>query len=158
MQSHRNAARPRAMVTQAARAAWFHRRRIAACLICAAIATLLVATAPLLLGLALAERHRTRRRRNLLGLIVIATLLFAIAWLWREARRHPLEPRGPWHPCRQCGTPITNRSRARYCSSLCRRLARLEAQAKAGDHRAASRLSWLARQDRHDPTWGAVPF
>ncbi len=157
MQPHRNA-QLRGLAVSAGRAAWFHRRRIAATVGCVAIAAALVASGPLLLALALAERHQTRRRRNLLGLIIIAALAFAIAWLWREARRHPLEPRGLWHPCHQCGTPITDRSRARYCSSLCRRLARAEAQANAGDQRATSRLSWLAREDRHDPAWGEVPF
>jgi len=157
MQPHRNA-QLRNLVAGAARAAWFHRRRIAAAVACVAVVAVLVAAVPLLLAFALAERHQTRRRRNLLGLIILSATALAVAWLRREGRRHPLEPRGPWHPCRHCGTPISDRSRARYCSSLCRRLARLEARANTGDQRAASRLAWLAREDRHDPAWGEVPF
>jgi hypothetical protein len=158
MQPHRNAAQLRTLTAQAAHAVWFHRRRIAATIACAVIVAVLAATLPLLLAAALLERHQTRRRRNLLGLIVIAALAFAVAWLWREARRHPLEPRGPWHPCRQCGAPISDRSRARFCCSFCRRLARLQARADNGDSRAASRLSWLSRDDLCDPALEEVPF
>jgi hypothetical protein len=146
------------LAAQAARAVWFHRRRIAAMVACVAIVAVLVATLPLLLAVALAKRHQTRRRRNLLGLIIFSALALAVVWLWREARRHPSEPRGPWHPCHQCGAPIGGRSRARFCSSLCRRLARLEARAGWGDQRAVSRLAWLAREDLHDPDCAEVPF
>jgi hypothetical protein len=157
MQPHRNA-QLRNLAASAARAVWFYRRRIAATVACATIAALLVAATPLLLAFALAERHQTRRRRNLFGLIILSALALAVAWLWREGRRHPLEPRGGWRPCEQCGALVAAPSRARFCSSFCRRIARLEARAGWGDQRAVSRLAWLAREDRHDPAWGEVPF
>jgi hypothetical protein len=158
MQLHRNAPRPSGLAAEGARAVWFHRRQLAACAAIVLVAALFVFAAPWLLTLALAERHQTRRRKNLIGLIVLAASARAVLWLWREARRHPLEPPGPWHPCRQCGCAISNRSRARFCSPLCRRLARLQTRADAGDERAASRLGWLTRKNKHDPVWGEVPF
>jgi hypothetical protein len=158
MQLHGNGPRLRGFAAQAASAVWFHRRRIAAAIVCAVFAAALAAAAPVLVGLALVERHQTRRRRNLLGLVVIAWASHVVAWLWHEVWRHPLEPRGRWHPCRHCGLPISNRSRARYCSPGCRRLALLERRAIEGDQRAQSRLAWLTREDKHDPAWGEVPF
>jgi hypothetical protein len=159
MQLHRNATRLQGPPAGAAYPVWFHRRQIAASAAFVVAAAVLAAAMPLLLALALLEHHRTgRRRRRLLGLIVLAIIGHAVLWVWREVWRHPLEPRGPWHPCRQCGFPITNTSRAQFCSSGCRRYARLEIRASAGDERAQIRLAWLTREDKHDPVWGEVPF
>jgi hypothetical protein len=160
MQLHRNAPSTPDLLAAATRAVWFHRRRIAAAVACAVTAVALAAAAPLLLTIALVERHQTRRRRRLLGLIVLAAVGHAVVWLWREAWRHPLEPRGGWHACENphCRAPISNRSRARFCSPLCRRLVRLQGKADAGDQRAASRLVWLGREAKHDLALGEVPF
>jgi hypothetical protein len=158
MQPHRNAPSSRGRATQLLGAVWLHRRRLAAAVAFAVTAATLAVASPVLLTLALLERHQTRRHKNLLGLIVLIALGHAVLWLWRETGRHPLEPRGPWHPCRQCGFPISDRSRARFCSPLCRRLGRLQTRAGSGDERATTRLAWLAREDKRDPAWGEVPF
>jgi hypothetical protein len=119
---------------------------------------MLVFATPWLLTLALIERHQTRRRKRLLGLIILAAVAHAARWLWQESRRHPLEPRGPWHPCRQCGMPIPNRSRAHYCSPLCRRLGRLALLARSDD-RAAARLERLRQPaSTYDPATAEIPF
>jgi hypothetical protein len=118
---------------------------------------LAVAT-PWLLTLALVERHQSQLRRQLLGLIILAALGQAVVWLWHELGRHPFEPRGPWHPCQQCGFPITDKSRARYCSPSCRRLARLASNATF-DERAALRLARLQRPaSTYDPATAEIPF
>jgi hypothetical protein len=115
----------------------------------------LIMLAPFLLALAVAER-RSRGRR--LSLLTTPALLGAAAWLWRELRRHPFEPRGPWHPCEQCGIPISDESRARYCSTGCRRLGRLR-QAAARDDRAAARLARLEQpMPAYDPATAEIPF
>ena len=158
MQPHRTAPRSPSLRSRLARAVWFHRHQFAVAAALLVAAGLLVSAAPWLLALALLEHHQSGRRKRLFGRIVLAALGRAVLWLWREVWRHPLEPRGPWHPCRQCGFPITNRSRARYCSPLCRRLARLQMRADAGDERATARLAWLTQEDKHDPAWGEVPF
>jgi hypothetical protein len=136
---------------------WTHRRQLALGAALLALATLIVFAAPLLLALALFERHHLRKRR-VRSLVVLIAVGFAAVWLWRELRRSKHEPRGPWHPCHQCGYPIGNQSRAHFCSPLCRRLTRLQTRASAGDERAQTRLAWLAREDKHDPAWGEVPF
>jgi len=124
-------------------------------LVLIAAAATTVATAPILL--VVAARHGGPRRRNT-ALNLLHFSWSRIAWLWQELRRTQHEPRGPWHPCQQCGYPISNRSRARYCSTGCRTLARLHAHAAQGDERARTRLAWLTREDTHDPAWGEVPF
>jgi hypothetical protein len=146
------------MAARAASAVWFHRHRLGAGAALAFMFGLFVVAAPWLLALALLEQHRTGRRKHLLGLIALAGLGKAVLWLWREVWRHPFEPRGLWHACRECGYPISNRSRACFCSPLCRRLARLRTSADAGDERAQSRLDWLTREGKHNPDWGKVPF
>jgi hypothetical protein len=158
MQRHRNQRDSRSLHGRAAQAAWFHRRRLAAAAGLLLVAAMFVFAAPWLLGLALVEHHRTGRKRRLLGLVALAALGRAVFWLWREIWRHPLEPRGPWHPCQQCGFSIPNCSRARFCTPLCRRLARLQGRVDAGDERAAWRLAALTRDDRGDAAFGEVPF
>jgi hypothetical protein len=141
-----------------ARQVWFHRRQIAAGLALALTVGVLVVATPWLLTLALVERHQTRRKTRLLGLIVLAALAQAVGWLWHELWRHPLEPCGPWHPCQHCGFPITDKSRARYCSPGCRRLARLTVRARSDD-RAASRLARLQQSaPSYDPATSEIPF
>jgi len=111
--------------------------------------------APFLLALAIAERrHRGRR----LSLLTTLALIGAVAWLWRELRRHPFQPRAPWHACEQCGIPIANKSRARYCSTGCRHRGRLTWMAKT-DERAAARLTRLERPTPvYDPAIAEIPF
>jgi hypothetical protein len=105
----------------------------------------------------LAAKHDGPRRKNS-ALKLLHLGCNGVGWLWVELWRSRYAPHGPWHACQQCGLPITNRSRARFCSTLCRRLARLHTRLETGDDRAIARLNWLARQDKHDPTWGEVPF
>jgi hypothetical protein len=110
---------------------------------------------PFLLALAILERRKRRRR---LSLLTTLALIGAVAWLWRELRRHPFEPRGPWHRCEQCGIPISNKSRARFCSTGCRTRARLTWMAKTDD-RAAARLARLDRPTpAYDPATAEIPF
>jgi hypothetical protein len=158
MHPHRIPTHPPTRLIGVARLAWFHHHRLAATAALTVAAGVFVAATPWLLTFALLERHRTGRTKKLLGLILFAALGSAIVWLWREARRHPLEPRGPWHPCRQCGFPISNRSRARYCSPPCRHRARLSLRAQTDDRAAAQ----LARLDQpaaaYDPATAEIPF
>ena len=132
-----------------------HRTRIAVGAALILFIWALVWLAPLILALALVERRRRRRRFSLLATLA---LIGAVAWLWRELTRNPHEPHGAWHPCRQCGYPIPNTSRAHYCSPGCRRIARLTARVAVGDERAAWRLARLTRKDDVNPAWGEVPF
>jgi hypothetical protein len=158
MRSHRSAALTRSLPTRAASAVWFHRHRLYAGAALALTVGLFVLAAPWLLTLAVLEHHRTGRKKRLLGLIVLTGLGKAVLWLWREVWRHPFEPHGPWHACKECGYPISNRSRAGFCSPLCRRLARLRTRVNAGDELAQRRLDRLTRDDNHNPDWGEVPF
>jgi hypothetical protein len=122
---------------------------------------LLFATSPPLLLVAAVEWKQARGRRSprLLGLAVLATLLRAVVWLWRELRG---VPHGAWHPCVVCGAPIEAPSRAWYCSPGCRRHARLEREAQAFDpdvaERAAEQLRRLHRPPAHDPALAEIPF
>lgn len=133
---------------------WLHRARIVVGALLILLAFGLAVFAPFLFALAIVERRNRGQRRLLFTLAVIG----AVAWLWRELTRNPHEPHGPWHPCRQCGYPIANTSRARYCSSGCRRIARLTERATNGDERAIWRLAALNRKDGYDPATGEIPF
>ena len=91
----------------------------------------------------------------------LAQLLRALRWVWCELTD---TPHGPWHPCAQCGVPIGDRSRAAYCSHVCRRYARLERDAQANDPRIADRAERRLRAIRlqkladQNPDWTDVPF
>jgi hypothetical protein len=110
--------------------------------------------APFLLALAMVERRMHGRRR----LVLMRAMIGAVVWLWREFTRNPHEPHDPWHACRQCGYPIANTSRARYCSSGCRRIARLTQRVANGDERVIWRLTALTRKDSYDPATAEIPF
>jgi hypothetical protein len=158
MREHDTPTPPPSQLSEAARRLWFHRHRLAAAAALAFAAAVLLFVTPWLLAVALLEHHRSGRRKRLFGLILLTALAAAIAWLWRELRRHPLEPRGPWHPCRLCGFPIADRSRARYCSGRCRSRARLLQRAEF-DHRAAARLARLEQPaSSYDPATTDIPF
>jgi hypothetical protein len=134
---------------------WRHRVRMAIGLLVIALIWGLVILTPLLLGLAILERGKSCRRLSLLATLA---LIGALAWLWREFRRHPFEPRGRWHACEQCGVPISNKSRARFCSTGCRQRGRLTWMAKTDD-RAAARLARLDRPaPTYDPASAEIPF
>lgn len=154
MQSQANGPLPR-VLRAAARTLWRHRARITIGALLALLVWGLITLAPFLIALALVERRRRGRRRSVL---MALALIGAVAWLWRELRRHPFEPRGPWHGCQQCGIPISNKSRARYCSTGCRRLGRLTWMARTDD-RAAARLARLLRPaSSYDPATAEIPF
>jgi hypothetical protein len=113
---------------------------------------------PALLAFALLERQQAPKRRRLLSLVALTVMARGLCWLGHELRRHSFEPRGPWHGCEQCGIPISNKSRARYCSTGCRRLGWLR-RAAAWDDRAAARLARLERPaPTYDPATAEIPF
>jgi hypothetical protein len=158
MHQHRTQPLPRNRLAEPARLLWFHRRHLAAATAITVVIVGLVCATPWLLSIALLERHQTPRRKQLLGLIILTTLAQAAVWFWGEVRRHPFEPRGPWHACQRCGYPIPNRSRARYCSAGCRRRGRLELLARTDD-RAAARLARLDQPaPSYDPATAEIPF
>jgi hypothetical protein len=72
-------------------------------------------------------------------LLLVAVLVLAFrryGWLrW---------PRPGWYPCEQCGRPIERPSRARFCSTGCRSLHRLQQRAPWNE-RAAAQLELRAR-------------
>jgi hypothetical protein len=158
MHRHRTPTPPTGQPGEPLRRVWYHRHQFAAAAALALAGAVLVFATPWLLALALLEHHRSGRRKRLLGLIILAVLAGAIVWLWRELHRHPLEPRGPWHPCRLCGAPIPDRSRARYCSGQCRSRARSLQRAEF-DSRAAARLARLEQPGAsYDPATAGIPF
>jgi hypothetical protein len=158
MHPHRIHAKRPTRLASIYREIWFQRHRIAAAAALAFTTAALVLGFPWLLALALLEHHRSGRRKRLFGLIILIALAHAVLWLWREIRRYPLEPRGPWHACAQCGFPISNRSRARYCSAVCRRIGLLERRARSDD-RAAARLERLRQPSLAcDSATAEIPF
>jgi hypothetical protein len=116
-----------------------------------------VAVAPLLLAVSAVEWKLGHRR--VLGLAILSRLAATVLWLWHELRGLP---HGRWHSCVQCGAPIEAPSRAEYCSSVCRRIARLERERCSPDpwiaERAALRLRTLDRCASTDPALSEVPF
>lgn len=136
-----------------------HRRELATAAGLALVVMLLFAALPLLVALSVVERRTTNRRKNLAGVALARLLAQAAVWLWRDLRG---VPHGRWHPCAQCGIPIEEPSRARYCSSACRRYARLERDARAFDpviaERAGRRLRVLRDDAWSDPALSEIPF
>lgn len=84
-----------------------------------------VAFAPMLVAIAYASKGN----RKVIVPGARALWLMALTGLYRELRRDPSEPRGPWHGCENCGGPIPNASRARYCSRECARQTKLRVSA-----------------------------
>jgi hypothetical protein len=137
----------------------WHRRELAAGIALIFIACLFLVALPPLLLLALVELRASRRRKRVIGLVLAGLLTRVVCWLWRDLRR---VPHGRWHPCAHCGIPIEEPSRARYCSSACRRYARLERDARAFDsviaERAEHRLRMLCDDAFIDPALSEIPF
>jgi hypothetical protein len=132
-----------------------HRRELLVSTALAFTIAALVFAGPWLLLLAAIEGNQKRRRKRLLILALLGLLAKTAVWLWRDLCG---VPHGNWHPCAQCGAPIEAPSRARYCSPVCRRYARLERYPAAGDVRAKAKLEQLARVDAYDPELAEVPF
>jgi hypothetical protein len=132
-----------------------HRREMATGTAVAFVVTLLVVLGPMLLGIAAVERMHDRRRKRLVGLMLASLFMRALAWLWRDLFGMP---HGRWHACLQCGMPIVAPSRACYCSTACRRYARLERYAAGGDEQERERLALPFSSSDVDPALADIPF
>jgi hypothetical protein len=131
------------------------RRELAAGAALVVVIVLFICLAPSLLAMAAIEWKHGRRRERLRSLALALLLLRALAWFWRDLRG---VPHGRWHACMQCGAPIEEPSRARYCSHACRRYTRLARHAAGGDEQAAARLVRLRRLADIDPALNEIPF
>jgi hypothetical protein len=129
-----------------------HRYQLGVAVALVALAAALAMVGPLLLLIGAFEWKRGRRR--VLGLALAGLVFRALVWLWQELWGIP---RGRWHACAQCGHPIEERSRAWYCSPICRHYARLERNARAFDPRVARRaLDRLERLSKPSTDAGMV--
>jgi hypothetical protein len=158
MHHHLTPTRSAGWLSQVSGWIWFHRHQLAAAAALGPTIALLAFATPWLIALAAVERNQSRRAKQLVSLIVLASLVRAIAWLWDEFRRYPLVPHGGRHECEWCSSPISDASRARFCSAACRRCGRLALQASFDD-RAAARLARLRQPaSSYDPSTAEIPF